>query len=110
MPPEEGVVVGSRDGGRLGRAAAYAGTSGDNAIDCLRRFRPGAVERIEVKAEEGDHGGGDLRLLKEWILAARGEGPPVAASVAASLRTHTVVFAAERARREGRVVELREMG
>lgn len=59
----------------------------------------------------GSHGGGDVGLIRAFVQAVRdgnqallGEGT----SVDAVLRSHLVVFAAEKSRREGTVVDVVE--
>jgi predicted dehydrogenase len=53
------------------------------------------------------HGGGDARLMERFVEAvAAGDPARVSTGPAESLETHLMVFAAEEARREGRVVEL----
>jgi predicted dehydrogenase len=51
------------------------------------------------------HGGGDDRLMHAFVAAVAARDPaPIRSGPAESLETHLAVFAAERARREGRVV------
>jgi predicted dehydrogenase len=53
------------------------------------------------------HGGGDFQLTKSFIEAVRDKDPgKVLSGPAESLETHLMVFAAERSRLEGRVVEV----
>jgi len=53
------------------------------------------------------HGGGDSGLFEAFITAvADGDSSKVLSGAAESLESHLMVFAAERARRENRVVEL----
>ena len=53
------------------------------------------------------HGGGDARLMEHFVAAvATGDPARIRSGPAESLETHLMVFAAEEARREGRVVEL----
>jgi predicted dehydrogenase len=78
----------------------------DNAV-VVRDFGTGNEERIHVAPEAGGHGGGDERVMRTWLRAVRAGDPSlVPTNVAESLRTHRIVFAAEQARLEGRVVEL----
>lgn len=99
---------------RGGRKVRLHGTEGD--IECeedrivVRPFASGDTEEIAVKPEEGGHGGGDERVVRSWLRAIRENNPSlILTSAQESLRSHTLVFAAERARLEGRTVPLSEM-
>jgi predicted dehydrogenase len=76
----------------------------------VRTFADNAVQETVFGQEEGEHGGGDMRVLKSF-LAAVGEKNPrlVLTDVQESLRTHSIVFAAERSRRAGKLVEVGRM-
>ncbi|HUQ06050.1 MAG TPA: Gfo/Idh/MocA family oxidoreductase [Kofleriaceae bacterium] len=53
------------------------------------------------------HGGGDARLMEHFVAAlATGDPSHIRSGPAESLETHLMVFAAEEARREGRVVDV----
>jgi predicted dehydrogenase len=55
----------------------------------------------------GGHGGGDYGLMDRFVTAvARNDPSFILSGVAESLETHQMVFAAERARKEHRVVDL----
>jgi predicted dehydrogenase len=97
-----------------GRRIRVHGTEGEAAFDesrvVVRSFRTNNVETIEIGPESGGHGGGDERVVREWLSAIHTGNPAlIRTSAQESLRTHTMVFAAERARREGRVVDLATM-
>jgi predicted dehydrogenase len=97
-----------------GRRVRVHGTEGTVDFDeeqvVLRTFADNNVETIALGAESGGHGGGDWRVVSSWLRAIRtGDRNLVLTDAQASLRTHTVVFAAERARREGRAVEVAEL-
>ncbi|HEX4123665.1 MAG TPA: Gfo/Idh/MocA family oxidoreductase [Tepidisphaeraceae bacterium] len=67
-------------------------------------------QTIEFPPERGGHGGGDDQAMECLVTAIHQRDPAsVLTGTAESLRTHTVVFAAERARRERRVVEVDAM-
>ena len=51
------------------------------------------------------HGGGDARLFTSFLAAVRGDAAP-ATTAAESLQSHRMAFAADRAQRESRVIEL----
>ena len=68
-------------------------------------------EVIEVPAEvKGTHDGCDDLIMDSLVAASRANDPArVLTGTRESLRTHTVAFAAEIARRERRVVEIAEL-
>jgi len=75
----------------------------------IRDFSTGNVETIQIGPEPGGHGGGDRRVLLSWLNALAANDPSsIRSDVHESLRTHRIVFAAEQARREKRLVELSE--
>jgi predicted dehydrogenase len=68
------------------------------------------VERLQIETPLLGHAGGDDGLLSHFTDAvARGAGAELLASGRASLESHFVGFAAERARETGRVVEIEEI-
>jgi predicted dehydrogenase len=55
----------------------------------------------------GGHGGGDMRLVEDFLKVVRGEAPSLSAtSIEDSVTGHLLGFNADRARREGCVVDL----
>lgn len=101
----------TQDGGRRLRVH---GTDGELAFDektiTIKTFADGRVEPIQPVAEEGGHGGGDARVIHDWLTALQTRNPAgIVANAQESLKTHTIVFAAEKSRRERRLVELSEM-
>ena len=109
----------------------------DGEIECdghsvtLRRFREGSVQRFEPLEESGadvgrlkGHSGADFFLVSSFIAAVRSRAQgssspavssPSASSVSAittgpeqSLVSHQIVFAAEEARKQNRVVNMQE--
>jgi len=79
-------------------------------IELHRFWGPDAGSRsIEVPEEQGGHGGGDDNVISSLIRAIREEdSTAILTNTTESLRTHIIVFAAETARREHRVVEIGE--
>ncbi len=70
-------------------------------------FASGIITTTEVPAMEGGHGGGDYLVMKSLTEAIRKEDPTAVLTTAQeSLSTHKIVFAAETARKEKRVVEV----
>lgn len=67
------------------------------------------TERIDTHdgAPMSGHGGGDLGVLDAFLRAvATGDASHILSDPSETLETHLMVFAAERARREGRVVDV----
>jgi predicted dehydrogenase len=97
-----------------GRVIRVHGTGGEVEFNedrmQVRTFADGRTEDIVFKEEEGGHGGGDERFVVSFLGAVRENNPSlVLTDVHESLRTHTIVFAAERSRLQGRTVEMEEM-
>ena len=76
----------------------------------VRTFADRLNDEVLFAAEEGGHGGGDARVVRSFLAAVqRGDPSLVSTGIPESLRTHAIVFAAERSRRLGRSVELSEV-
>jgi predicted dehydrogenase len=66
---------------------------------------------LKVEAEgsiRSGHGGGDLGLMADFVLAVEREDPELLESFEVALYAHRLTFLAEEARRAGRVVEVEE--
>ncbi|HEY4385408.1 MAG TPA: Gfo/Idh/MocA family oxidoreductase [Ktedonobacteraceae bacterium] len=71
-------------------------------------FLTGKTEEIIVEKPASGHGGGDYGLMSHFVEAVAKRDPSLVLSGPdESLETHLTVFAAERARREKRVVQVR---
>jgi predicted dehydrogenase len=97
-----------------GRKLRVHGTKGDLAFDedtvTVRTFADNNIEKIVIGREGGGHGGGDSRIVRCWLEALKRDDPTLILTDAQeSLRTHTIVFAAEKARREKRTVQVAEL-
>lgn len=67
-------------------------------------------EVIDVPEREGGHGGADPLVIGTLIQAIETNNPGlVTTNIANSLESHRIVFAAERARREGKVIYLEQV-
>ena len=74
-----------------------------------RTYNPGRVLRRRIRYHGIFHGGGDEKIIVRFAEAlATGDRSNVLTGAAPSLESHLVCFAAEQARREGRVVDMRE--
>ncbi len=66
---------------------------------------------IEVGSDgsiQSGHGGGDFGIMRDFVTALANDDPrSILSGPDESLETHLMVFAAEAARREGRVVDIR---
>ena len=94
-----------------GRRLRVHGTEGELHFDertiTIKTFADRGERRIELGAETGGHGGGDARVAAEWLTALRTRDETgLVANAQESLRTHALVFAAERSRLTGRTVWL----
>ncbi len=93
-----------------GRILTLHGSEGELRFEehkiVIRDFGSNNVETILIRPEQGGHGGGDCRVITSWMRAIREQDPShILTDVHESLKTHSVVFAAEQSRREGRTVE-----
>ncbi|MFC1432548.1 Gfo/Idh/MocA family protein [Streptacidiphilus sp. N1-3] len=85
---------------------------GDGVTLRLVDFRTGAEELLDTRTTAGasaadGHGGGDEALMDAFLRAVGSQDPALLKSdAAASLASHRVVWAAERARTSGTVVRL----
>jgi len=94
-----------------GRRLRAHGTLGDLRFDqhsiTIKTYADNNISRIDLGEEDGGHGGGDARVLREWLLALHSRDErQLVANAQESLKTHSIVFAAERSRREGRMVDV----
>lgn len=97
-----------------GRYVRIHGTRGyleakidQRTVDVWEFWRGNRHSHHEVPDEGGTHGGADGRLIANFIAAVTaGDARRVRTDTAESLRTHAIAFAAEQARKEGRVVEV----
>ena len=86
--------------------------SGDGENIFLSSYLAGTTERVPVPAPriaEDRHGGGDFNLLDAFVEAVlSGDARGIVSGADVSLETHALAFAAEAARRENRIVEMRD--
>lgn len=92
-----------------GARATLRGTfiRGDYRMSIHDHLTNGA-EEIELPDPDGGHGGGDAGLLHAFLEAIRLERTEALTSARNSMESHLMAFAAEEARREGKVVEMGE--
>lgn len=95
----------------IGTKGEIAGTMEDGRFALRfpdpRRGREYAEEIISVPVTNDGHGGGDLRLVADFVRLLQGEPPSVSCtSLETSLHGHRVGFLAELSRLEGRTVSI----
>ena len=93
-----------------GRRTRVMGSMGDIVGDMssftLTDFRSG--KKTEWKQDTDGHGGGDWRLVADWIQAVDQQNPALLTStIDASIESHLMGFAAEKSRKENKVVEVK---
>ena len=65
------------------------------------------VEEIQVDMQGDLHGGGDVRLVADFLSLIRGEGGSLSTtSLSDSINSHLIAYAADTAMREERVVTI----
>jgi predicted dehydrogenase len=84
---------------------------GDGSVIEHYDFLTDQKERIDTSAPDasilGGHGGGDYGLMSHFVKAVAEDDPNwILSGIDETLESHLMVFAAERARREGRVVAM----
>lgn len=93
-----------------GRRTRVMGSMGDIVGDMTSfvhtDFRTG--KQTEWKQDSDTHGGGDWRLVSDWIQAVSQRNPALLTStIDASIESHVMGFAAEKSRAEKKVVEIK---
>lgn len=67
-------------------------------------------ETVELNVSRDMHGGGDLRLVADFIRTLRGETPSLSStSLDKSIYGHQIGFSADRGRLENRIVEIEDL-
>ena len=85
---------------------AFGELVGDMSSFTVTDFRTRRTARHTPRNEGGGHGGGDLGLISTFVDAVRtGQQELLGTDVTDVLKSHLAVFAAEKARREGVVVD-----
>ncbi|GIO84225.1 oxidoreductase [Paenibacillus faecis] len=72
-----------------------------------RAGREYAEEKITVDVANDSHGGGDLRLVQDFVRTLRGERPSISStSLDQSIYGYVIGYAAEQSRKSGKTVDL----
>jgi len=101
-----------------GRRTRIMGTRGDIVGDMeqftLTDFVTGESKTYDANANDAinyegvGHGGGDAGMIRDWIEAVRSQNPDVMSTpLDESLESHLMAFAAERSRKEGKIINIR---
>lgn len=70
------------------------------------RFRE---ERVEIEVTQDMHGGGDLRLVADFVSVLKGNKPSISTtSLEDSINGHMIIFAADQSNEENRVINMNE--
>lgn len=92
----------------MGTKGEIRGAMEKNEIEIVH-FGTGKVETISFGGLDGHigHGGGDMRLIKDFLRLVRAEGKGDSlTSAQRSVQSHLIAFASEQSRVEGQVVSL----
>ena len=97
-----------------GRQIRVHGTKGEIKFTegsiMVRTFADNNTTTIAMGQEAGGHGGGDNRVVRLWLMALQdGDDSRIVTNAQESLRTHTIVFAAEKSRLEKRTIDIADM-
>ena len=102
---------------RATRRLQIVGTKGEIFGDMVSGqftvWKPAAIdgkeytkEVVDTGVSEDMHGGGDLRLVRDFLSLVRGEQPSLATtSLSDSLNSHKIAFAADISMQESRIVD-----
>jgi predicted dehydrogenase len=96
----------SYEGRRTRVMGSMGDITGDMSSFVLTDFRTG--QKTEWKQSTDGHGGGDWRLVADWIQAIDQQNPALLSStIDASIESHLMGFAAEKSRKENKVVSVK---
>ncbi|MBP5159585.1 MAG: Gfo/Idh/MocA family oxidoreductase [Lachnospiraceae bacterium] len=66
----------------------------------------GSVRKVEINNEEGFHGGGDYRLVMDFIGELEGKNAESRSSIDRSIESHLMAYAAEQSRLSDKVIKI----
>lgn len=93
-----------------GRRTRVMGTLGDVVGDMTQMTHTDFLsgKKTEWKQESDGHGGGDWRLVNDWLLAISKKDPALLTStIDQSIESHVMGFMAEESRKKKRVMDVR---
>ncbi|NLO07285.1 MAG: gfo/Idh/MocA family oxidoreductase, partial [candidate division WS1 bacterium] len=68
-------------------------------------------ETVDVNVSADGHGGGDMRLVEDFVHAVRGEERSISSTeILDSVYGHLIAYAADDAMMQHRVVEIEDLG
>ena len=91
----------------MGTNGEIRGHFGKNQIE-IYDFQTRDVENYQVSTVVDRHGGGDYYIMNDFVKMVRTGLGSNRTNVADSLMSHVMCFASEKARKEGRVIDLEE--
>jgi hypothetical protein len=94
----------------MGTTGEIRGAMEKNEIEVIH-FGSGKVERISFEDMGGHvgHGGGDMKLVKDFLNLVRADGKSQGLTSANhSVQSHLMAFAAEESRVQGRTIRMQE--
>ncbi len=101
---------------KINRTSRFYGTLGEIKADfeegIIRVYKFGQTEeQIKMSVAGYMHGGGDIGLMDTFVRIVKGHLEPDdnLTNISASVESHLMAFAAEIARKEGRIVKLAEL-
>lgn len=86
------------------RGSLAAGFYNSEQLLTVSDHKSGRTRRVELALESGTHGGADARLFAAFVSALRGDSLPLT-TASESLWSHRMAFAADRAAREGKLIQ-----
>jgi len=89
----------------MGTRGKIGGAMHKNIIE-ITDFMSGDITKIHINADAGNHNGGDPAYMKDFIKSLTDRNNLT--SIKNSLHSHIMAFAAEKARVEGKVINLTE--
>ena len=89
----------------VGEWGQINGNMEKNEIE-IHDFRNGEIRTINQQQQSTSHGGGDTGIVKDLVSHLRDSNSELKSSIENSLLSHYMVFAAEEARKEDRVVSV----
>ncbi len=69
----------------------------------------GSVRKVEINNEEGFHGGGDYRLVMDFLGEIEGKNAESRSSIDRSIESHLMAYAAEQSRLTDKVVKIDDL-
>lgn len=91
----------------MGTKGEIRGAMEKNEIE-IKEFGTGVTEVIHIEDTTSGHSGGDDGIMKDFISILRSEKTDVDYCIDDSVHSHIMAFAAEKARLENRVIDVKE--